>query len=152
MRALVLTGPVGTFTWRMLATVMGGQAVAVFFGALVARALAAAGGGEGSTTYLLLFSALSLGCLLAAGLMRGRWGVTLGWLVQLATLAAALVVPMMVAVAVIFTGLWVLCLVQGHRIDARVAEARGPERADGPAAPEGPGVPGDPGRGPAGAR
>jgi hypothetical protein len=53
--------------------------------------------------------------------------VTLGWLIQAATFASALVLPMMAIVGVIFTLLWVVCLWQGQRIDAiqagRVPEA-----------------------------
>ncbi len=147
MSALRLTGPLGTFTWRMLATVMAGEAIAVFFGALVARALTAARGGEGSTTYLVLGCALAVACLLAAGLMRGRWGVTLGWLVQLATLVSVLVVPTMVAVFVIFTGLWVACLVQGHRIDSRPRPGpQSPQTPQTPQSPQSPPEEAEPGR------
>ena len=70
---------------------------------------------------------LALLCLVAAGLMRTPFGVTLGWLIQVATLLSALVLPMMAIVGVIFTLLWVVCLWQGQRIDAiqagRAAEA-----------------------------
>jgi hypothetical protein len=55
--------------------------------------------------------------VLAAGLMRTPYGVTLGWLVQAATFATALVVPAMLVVGLIFGALWVVSLVQGHRID-----------------------------------
>jgi hypothetical protein len=57
-------------------------------------------------------------CLIAAGLMRTPFGVTLGWLIQAATFVSALVLPMMAIVGVIFTLLWVVCLWQGQRIDA----------------------------------
>lgn len=121
MKGIVLTGPVGTFTWRMLATVMAGQAIALFFGALVARGLAEARGEAASTAYLVVGSGLAVACLVAAGLMRGRWGVLLGWLVHAATLLSALVLPMMVLVFLIFAALWVGCLVKGHDVDAMMA-------------------------------
>jgi hypothetical protein len=54
--------------------------------------------------------------------MRRPSGVTLGWLVQALTWASALVVPAMVGVAVVFTALWVLLLLQGGKIDRIVAE------------------------------
>ena len=110
-------GRTGRFTWRMGATVLAAQSVLVFFGALVARALAAARDSGAATAYLLVGSALAVVCLLAAGLMRSPVGVTLGWLVQLACFATALVVPFMALVGLIFGTLWVVCLVQGHRID-----------------------------------
>ena len=42
-----IVGPLGKFTWRMLAVVLAGQAIAVFFGAQVARGLAIAEGNPG---------------------------------------------------------------------------------------------------------
>lgn len=118
MLGLVFYGTTGRFTWRMLATVLGGQSVVIFFGALVARALAAAGGDVSrSTAYLVVGSALALACVIGAGLMRRPWGVTLGWLIQLATLVSAVVVPMMFIVGLIFLALWIVCLVQGARVD-----------------------------------
>ena len=50
--------------------------------------------------------------------MRRPFGVTLGWLIQVATFLCAFVLPMMLVVGVIFTVLWVVCLWQGQRIDA----------------------------------
>jgi len=44
--------------------------------------------------------------------------VLLGWLVQLLTLATAVVLPAMAIVALIFAGLWWMCLAQGAKIDA----------------------------------
>lgn len=121
--AFVLYGRLGKFTWRMLATVLAGQALAIFFGALVARALASADGRAGAPTLLWLGSGLAVLSILAAGLMRRPYGVTLGWLVQVATWVSAVVLPMMVGVGLIFTALWFVCLVQGHRIDSQTARA-----------------------------
>ena len=118
MAALPLYGVSGKFTWRMGATVLAGQSVVVFFGALVARGIGAASDDRSAPAYLLVGSALAVLCLLAAGLMRRPYGVTLGWLLQVVTFLGAFVVPMMLAVGVIFTALWVLCLWQGQRIDA----------------------------------
>jgi hypothetical protein len=133
---LTFHGPLGKFTWRMLATVLAGESVIVFFGALVARAMASAGGDDRGGTWLAVGSALAVLCLVAAGVMRRPWGVTLGWVVQALTLLSALVVPAMLLVGLIFLGLWVLCMVQGARIDAlqaqREAETAGP--GAGPAA------------------
>lgn len=127
MAGLPLYGTTGRFTWRMGAVVLGGQSVIVFFGALVARALAEVAGDPQAATYLLVGSGLAVLCLVAAGLMRTPFGVTLGWLIQAATFASAFVLPMMAVVGVIFTLLWVVCLWQGQRIDAiqagRAAEA-----------------------------
>jgi hypothetical protein len=59
--------------------------------------------------------------------MRMPFGVTLGWLIQVATFLSATVLRMMLAVGVIFTLLWVVCLWQGRRIDE--IQARGAAEA-----------------------
>lgn len=128
MAGLLFHGTTGKFTWRMLATVLAGQSIAILFGALVARAMAATGPDSArSTAYLAVGFGMAALCLIAAGTVRRPWGVTLGWIVQLLTLAAALVVPMMLVVGLVFLALWVACLVKGPGIDAvdaqRAAEA-----------------------------
>jgi Protein of unknown function (DUF4233) len=127
MRALVFYGALGKFTWRMLATVLASQGIVVFLGALVARGLASAGGDDRGGTWLWVGVGLAVLCFLAAGLMRRPWGVALGWLIQLATFACAVVVPAMLAVGAIFLTLWVGSLVLCRRVEDQVA-AR--ERAD----------------------
>ncbi len=118
MAAVPFYGATGKFTWRMGAVVLGAQSLIVFLGALVARTLAVAQGDGSAGTYLLVGSGLAVLCLLAAGLMRRPYGVTVGWLIQVATFLCAFVLPMMLLVGVIFLLLWVTCLWQGQRIDA----------------------------------
>ena len=118
MAALPFYGVQGKFTWRMGAVVLAGQSIAIFLGALVARSLGATAADRAATAYLVVGSALAVLCLLGAGLMRRPFGVTLGWLLQVATLLCAFVVPMMLVVGLMFTALWVTCLWQGMRIDA----------------------------------
>ncbi|MFK5633104.1 DUF4233 domain-containing protein [Ornithinimicrobium sp. LYQ103] len=115
----------GKLTRRLGATTLTAQALVVLLGTLVAWRLGATSGDPGSTAYLWVGGALALLCLVAAGALRGRAGVALGWLCQLLTLASALVLPAMVVVAVIFGLLWWLCLSQGRRMDALTAEREG---------------------------
>lgn len=118
MKSLTFYGRLGKFSWRMLAAVLAGEAIVIFFGALVARALASAAGSGSADTFLAVGSGLAVVCLLAAGLMRRPWGVTLGWLLQAAAILTAFVVPTMLVVGLIFLGLWVLVMVQGAKVDA----------------------------------
>ena len=135
MTGSVLYGRQGKFTFRLLAIALFGQAVILSFFALVARANAiAAGRPEDGSTLLWVGLGLSALALVAAGTMRTRVGITLGWLVQALTWLSGLVVPMMVAVAVVFTGLWVLLLVQGRKADRLVAEREAAAAAGEPAA------------------
>jgi len=122
MRRITFYGQTGKFTWRMLATVLGGESICVLLGALVARGISAAGDqASRGTAYLVVGFGLAALCIVAAGLMRRPWGVTLGWVVQALVLLSAFAVPMMLVVGLFFLALWVTCLIQGARIDAEVA-------------------------------
>jgi len=107
----------GKMTRRLLALVIGTQGLAVFFGALVARGLASAKGSPTSGSFLLLGSLLAAACILDSGLLRRPWGITAGWILQVATLACAFVVPMMLLVGLLFAALWLTALVQGRNMD-----------------------------------
>ncbi len=123
MSPSLVYGRQGKFTFRLLAMALVGQAVILSFFALVARGNAiAADRPDDGRTLLWVGLGLSLLALVAAATMRTPVGITLGWLVQLLTWLSAVVVPMMAAVGLVFTGLWVLLLVQGRKVDRLVAE------------------------------
>ena len=123
MSRLPLYGTQGKFTFRLLAMALFGQAIILSFFALVARGNAIADDRPDDGQQLLWVGlGLALVALLASGLMRRPYGVTLGWVVQALTWASALLVPAMVGVAVVFTALWVLLLFQGSKIDRIVAQ------------------------------
>lgn len=134
MSASLLYGRQGKFTFRLLAIALFGQAVILSFFALVARANAIADDRpDDGRTLLWVGLGLSLLALVAAGTMRTPVGITLGWIVQVLTWASAVVVPMMAAVGLVFTGLWVLLLVQGRAVDRIVAEREAAAAAGEPA-------------------
>ena len=123
MTSLPLYGRQGKFTFRLLAVTLFGQSVILSFFALVARANAIAAGDPDEGDRLLWVGlGLALLALVASGLMRSPVGITLGWLVQALTWASALLVTAMIGVALVFTLLWVLMLVQGGKVDRIVAE------------------------------
>ena len=115
----------GKLTRRLGATTLTAQALVVFLGTLVAWRLGAASGDPRSTAYLWVGGALTLLCVVAAGALRSRAGIVLGWLCQALTLVSALVLPAMAVVGVIFGLLWWVCLSQGRRLDALSAEREG---------------------------
>jgi len=129
MSRLPLYGRQGKFTYRLLAMALFGQAIILSFFALAARGNAiAAGRPDDGQRLLWVGLGLALLALVAAGLMRRPFGVTVGWAVQALTWASALLVPAMIGVALVFTALWVLLLVQGGRLD-RIIAAREAEEA-----------------------
>ena len=60
--------------------------------------------------------------LVTAGLLRYPWAYALGWVVQAGALALGLVTAAMFALGVVFTGLWVLALVLGRRLEVLKAQ------------------------------
>ncbi|EAP99635.1 hypothetical protein JNB_05689 [Janibacter sp. HTCC2649] len=121
MSRLPLVGQTGKMTWRMLASVLGSQALVILLGALLARGTAIANDADNAKTLLWAGCALAVLAFVAAGLLRGPLGLPLGWLVQLLTWLSAFLVPAMIGVGLVFTGLWVLCLIKGQEIDAMMA-------------------------------
>ncbi|TWP37646.1 DUF4233 domain-containing protein [Leekyejoonella antrihumi] len=115
--SLLLYGVGERMTRRFAALVIGSQSLVVFFGALVAYALAKAQGQAAHTAYLTVGIVLALLCIMAAGTLRRPWGVALGWSIEIATLISAVVVPMMFVVGLIFIALWATALVQGRKMD-----------------------------------
>jgi hypothetical protein len=131
MSRLPLYGTQGKFTFRLLAMALFGQAIILSFFALVARGNAIADDRPDDGQQLLWVGlGLALLALVASGLMRRPYGVTLGWVVQALTWASALLVPAMIGVAVVFTALWVLLLLQGSKIDRIVARRQADEEAE----------------------
>ena len=126
MRSLTLYGVPGKMTRRLLAVVIGTQGLVVFFGALVARSLASVDGSGTSGSFLVTGSVLAVLCVLDAGLLRRPLGITVGWALQVATLACAVIVPLMALVGLLFGALWVTALVLGRRMDehTRVVDAK----------------------------
>jgi hypothetical protein len=132
MRRLPLHGQQGKFTFRLLAVALFGQSIILSFFALAARGNALADGRpEDGGRLLWVGLGLALLALVAAGLMRRPFGITVGWLVQVLTWLSAVVVPAMIGVAIVFTLLWVLMLVQGMKVDAVVEKREREAAAEG---------------------
>ncbi|HSE56118.1 MAG TPA: DUF4233 domain-containing protein [Nocardioidaceae bacterium] len=73
-------------------------------------------------TALWIGLGLTFACIVTAGLLRRPWAYYLGWAIQVASLALAVVVPMMVVLGVIFGSLWAGAYFLGARIDRERAE------------------------------
>ena len=92
----------------------------VLFAALVAFGLREPGSSVGPIWAVA--GGVALLCLIAAALVRRRFGIWLGSAVQVVLVASGVMVPMMYVMGVVFAALWVLALVLGGRIDGERAE------------------------------
>jgi uncharacterized protein DUF4233 len=94
--------------------VLSGELFVVLFAALVARALS---GVDGST--ILVVSLVVVGLIVAAmaTMRRPPTGYVLGSVVQAALLGSTYWIHLMAVVGLIFSALWVVALVQGHKVD-----------------------------------
>ena len=52
-----------------------------------------------------------------AGMRRGRFGIIVGWILHALMLLTAIILPMSLIVSLLFTALWVYCMVRGAKID-----------------------------------
>lgn len=67
---------------------------------------------------LYLGGGLGLLIIVALGLMRrGKTGIILGWIIHILMLLTAVLLPLALVVGLLFTGLWVYCMVKGAQID-----------------------------------
>ena len=69
-----------------------------------------------------LVLALEALLILAIAMLHKPWGVTLGWILQVAVLALGFLVPTMFIIGGIFVVLWFFAVRNGQRVDALRAE------------------------------
>lgn len=103
---------------QFAATMLTLEAFVVLFAVLVAYGLQVAD----PARVWLVGGALVLCLLLAAGTLRRPGGYVVGSVLQVAVVAAGLVVPMMYVVGGVFAALWVASLRLGARIDRERVE------------------------------
>jgi hypothetical protein len=65
-----------------------------------------------------VFAALMLA---ASGVVRWRWGIVLGWVMQVVLALAGFLVPAILIVALIFGGMWGYATIKGAALDRRNA-------------------------------
>ena len=97
----------------LLSIVLGLEAILVFFVMLTAFGLKALPPGPAFGGGLGLIVAL----VLVAGLLRFRWGVWLGWVLQAVLVATGIFLPVMFVVAAVFVAIWIYCFVKGRQLD-----------------------------------
>ncbi|ABL82969.1 MULTISPECIES: DUF4233 domain-containing protein [unclassified Nocardioides] len=74
-------------------------------------------------TALWIGLGLAVACLLLAGMLRGEWAYSLGWVVQGAAIGLGFVIPLMFFLGAIFALLWGAAYVLGRKIERERAAA-----------------------------
>jgi hypothetical protein len=101
-------------TESLLSIVLGLEAILMFFVTLTAFGLKAVP----PVTAFVGGGVLIVLLVLVAGLLRYRWGVWLGWVLQAVLVATGILLPIMFLVAAAFVAIWVYCFIKGRQIDA----------------------------------
>ncbi|SJN08122.1 Membrane protein [Leucobacter sp. 7(1)] len=106
----------GTSTQRSLASIVLGFELIVVV--LIGLTLYGLGTLEPRELGLYLGGGLAVVIILGLALMRrDRVGITIGWVVHGLMLATAFLLPMALIVGILFTALWVYCMVKGSQMD-----------------------------------
>jgi len=100
-------------TETLLSIVLGLEAMLMFFVTLTAYGLNAVP----AVTAFVGGGILIVVLILAAGLLRYRWGVWLGWTLQGVLVATGILLPVMYFIAAGFVAIWVYCFIKGRQID-----------------------------------
>jgi uncharacterized protein DUF4233 len=103
---------------RLLATVLICEAIVIALAIPVAVAVQQVDGGTAG----VVCGGLAAACVVMAGLVRFRWGVVAGSVLQLLLIAAGFMVPTMFFLGVVFGALWVTAIWLARRVEG--AQAR----------------------------
>ncbi|MBA2769878.1 MAG: DUF4233 domain-containing protein [Sporichthyaceae bacterium] len=104
------------------------EGMVVFFATLVALDLSEVD----DTTLWQVGGSLAGACVIAAALLRRPWGYAVGSALQVAVIAAGLVVPAMFFLGLLFAGLWFLALYLGRKVARLQREPPGQQSPPGP--------------------
>ncbi|HEX5856669.1 MAG TPA: DUF4233 domain-containing protein [Microbacterium sp.] len=109
------------------AIVLGFESIVVFLGGLAIYGLNVLPAGIPSWWGVVIGSVLAVAMILTAGMLRHRWAIAFGWVLQLLVALGAILVPALLLVALSFGGMWAYATIGGARIEARAARAADPQ-------------------------
>ncbi|MCR2827603.1 DUF4233 domain-containing protein [Microbacterium sp. zg.Y909] len=101
--------------------VLGFEAVIAFLAGLVIYGLDALPGGIEPWWGIVVGTVVAVLMVITAGLLRHRWAIALGWVLQVVVALGALMVPALLLVALIFGGMWAYATIKGASLDRRNA-------------------------------
>jgi hypothetical protein len=99
------------------------ESVVVFLGGLVVYGLRALPDGIEPWWGVVIGSVLAVIMMLTAGMLRRRWAIVLGWILQVILGLGGFLVPSLLLVALIFGVMWGYATIKGAALDRRNAAA-----------------------------
>ncbi|MEU1970548.1 DUF4233 domain-containing protein [Microbacterium sp. NPDC019599] len=97
------------------------ESIVVFLGGLTVFGLKALPAGIEPWWGVVAGTVLAALMLLTAGVLRYRWGIWLGWALQVLLLLGGFLLPALWIVGMIFGGMWAYATIKGASLDRRNA-------------------------------
>lgn len=97
------------------------ETIVAFLGGLVVYGLKTLPAGIAPWWGIVGGAVVALLMLAASGVLRHRWGIAVGWALQVLVALAAFLVPAMIFVAVVFGAMWGYATIKGAALDRRNA-------------------------------
>lgn len=97
------------------------ESIIVFLAGLVIFGLKALPAGVEQRWGIVWGAVVAVLMIAASGTLRWRWGVAVGWALQVVLLTGAILVPAILIVALIFGGMWAYATIKGASLDRRNA-------------------------------
>lgn len=97
------------------------ESVIVFLGGLVAFGLKALPTSIPPWWAIVGAAVLAVLMLAVSMMLRHRWGIVLGWMLQAVVALSAFVLPAVLVVVVVFGGMWAYATIKGASLDRRNA-------------------------------
>ncbi|WP_259461121.1 MULTISPECIES: DUF4233 domain-containing protein [unclassified Microbacterium] len=111
--------PPRTLVQKLAPIVLGFEAIVVFLVGLTIFGLKTLPAGIEQWWGIVAGAAVGVACILVAGMITRPWAITAGWVIQVIIALAAILVPAVLLVVLIFGGMWAYATIMGARLDAR---------------------------------
>jgi hypothetical protein len=98
------------------------ESIVVFLGGLVVYGLRATPPGVEPWWGIVAGAVLALLMIVTSGLLRHRWAIVFGWVLQGVLALGAILLPALGFVALIFGGMWAYATIKGAALDRRNAQ------------------------------